>query len=374
MPGFAWDMHVVAEALALPVPGGGLDYGGKLVAANNELIHPVVEALFAEFAADFDPEAVRHYANHGAAIERVAGAFGWPPEQVLLAAGSDAGIELAIASLAGTSGRLILQWPNYGGYELYATLRRVEVMRVCTAGLPADAVEARLIAAMKTTSPALVAVTNPSGFDGSALTVEAVARLAAVAMAAGHVLLIDEAYVGFSSIDHAWLPRAHPNLLLVRSFSKSMGLAGLRIAAMVTGDRVLADYLRRWCPGHPVSVVAAQFLAFCLDRREAIAAARADIVDCREWLARRAAALLPHWRILASAGNFVCLSAPDRPAHRAMLGAFEEAGIAVRDISHHLAPRLVIRVTVGHRPVSERILAVVGSQAACTAARSRSPA
>jgi histidinol-phosphate aminotransferase len=367
---FNWGAHLCEEALALGVPRHR-QYGSKLVAANNELIHPLVETLFARFCAEFDPERIRHYPEHRPVAERLARALVCAPEQILLAAGSDAAIHVLVAAVAATCGRLVLQWPNYSGYENYAGLYRIAVSRVSTIGLSASAAETRLAQAMQDAPPALVVVTNPGSVDGSALPIDAVGRLAASALARRHVLLVDEAYFGFSPIDHLSLLALYPNLVLVRSFSKSMGLAGLRIAVLLTADAFFAGYLRRWCPEHSVSVVAAQFLSFCLDRADEIEQARAEIVACREWIESRAARLLPDWRIPASAANFVYLEAPSPAANHALACAFEDAGIAVRDVSRLVAPHHAVRVTVGQRPVSERIAAVIEAHVGHTAARSR---
>jgi histidinol-phosphate aminotransferase len=367
---FDWGAHVRQETLAVAIPRHR-QYGSKLVAANNELIHPLVETLFARFCNELDPERVRHYPDHRPVIERLARVLGRPAEQVLLASSADSAIHILLASVGGTCGRLILQWPNYSGYETYAGLYGIEIVRVATIGLSVGAAEARLAQAMHDAAPALVVVTNPGGIDGSALPVAAVGRLAAAALAGRHVLLVDEAYLGFSPIDHIGLLACYPNLVLVRSFSKAMGLAGLRIAAVLTGDAFLAGYLQRWCPDHSVSVIAAQFLLFCLDRLREIDEARAEIVACREWIESRAAALLPDWHVPASAANFVYLGAPDAVANEALACAFEDAGIAVRDVSRYVRPRHAVRVTVGHWPVSERIVAVIGAHVGRVTARTR---
>src|SRR5436853_2924580 len=102
------------------------------VAANNELIRSVVEDLFSRFISSFDMEHIRHYPDHHATIEKVAQHLGVPPERLLLGAGSDAAIQILLQSAGRSSRRLILQWPNYSGYEAYAALYGVEIRRVLT--------------------------------------------------------------------------------------------------------------------------------------------------------------------------------------------------------------------------------------------------
>jgi histidinol-phosphate aminotransferase len=354
---FDWAHHCYRRVLDVPLPRP--NRYDAFVAANNELIHPVVENLFSRFVSSFELERIRHYPDHHATIEKVAQHLGVAPERLLLGAGSDAAIQILLQSVGRSSRRLILQWPNYSGYETYAALYGVEIQRVLTLAMPAPEVEARLLRAMEESPPALVVITNPSGMDGSRLPISSLERLMVVALRRQQLLVIDEAYLGFSDVDHMPLMEKFENIVILRSFSKSMGLAGLRIGVVICGDTKLSDYLRRWSPGNPVSVVATHFLGFCIDHVAELAAARAEIVVCREWIRARARALLHGWCIPESEANFVYFGAPSPTASAAMLRGFDSAGIAVRDISRFHPPTSAVRVTVGQKQFSGRVVEVL---------------
>jgi histidinol-phosphate/aromatic aminotransferase/cobyric acid decarboxylase-like protein len=173
-----------------------------VVAATNELIHPAVARLFSRFLAQFDPELVRHYANHEHAVGRVARYLGTTPAQVLLTAGSDAAIQMVLT--AGTRE----QPPNYRGYEAFARLAGLAVHRVDTFRLSTQACEEALSRALAHLPPALVVITNRSGVDGSLLNLEAVERLARLAASCGHAMVLDDARIfGFGTTP--LLPQSH---------------------------------------------------------------------------------------------------------------------------------------------------------------------
>ena len=165
------------------------------------------------------------------------------------------------------------------------------------------------------------------------------------ARAHGHVLLVDEAYAAFSPVNALPLLKEFDNLLIVRTFSKSHALAGMRVGYAL-GAPELIDTLRR---------IRDSFNSYPLDCI-AQAAAEASILDeaytagtvatvcaardrCRDAL--RAAGI----PVLTSGTNFLFVRAAREDAKPVQL-ALREEGILVRHFaSGRLAPWL--RVTVG---------------------------
>lgn len=159
------------------------------------------------------------------------------------------------------------------------------------------------------------------------------------------VVVIDEAYVDFGADTAIPLVRRFPNLLVVRTLSKSHALAGLRVGYAI-GHPDLVEALNR---------VKDSFNSYPLDRL-AQAGAAAAIAD-REWLARTTGKIIKTrigltsslrglgFEVLPSQANFVFARHPDRDAAH-LAAALRERGIIVR---HFRTPRIAewLRITVG---------------------------
>ena len=191
-----------------------------------------------------------------------------------------------------------------------------------------------------------VAIANPNAPTGRFLPIPELRRLAAHCHDHGAVLLVDEAYAAFAPENALPLLREFDNLLIVRTFSKSHALAGMRVGYALGSPRLI-DALRR---------VRDSFNSYPLDRL-AQAAARAAILDvaytdgcaarvvaarerCRERLEAAGIDVLP------SATNFLFVRADGADASDAAQ-ALREEGILVRHFASSARLRPWLRVTVG---------------------------
>ena len=175
-----------------------------------------------------DPERI-------AALEAVAArAFGVAdPARVLATAGAEAGLRLLPRVLAGET--VWIKSPTYASHALAWT----EAGRRLTP-TPDDA--------------GIQVVVNPNNPDGALETVEALAARADAVAARGGWLVVDESF-----IETVWAgsvaPLAHPQIVVLRSFGKFYGLAGLRLGFLV-GDPDLIRRLRALQGDWPVSADA----------------------------------------------------------------------------------------------------------------------
>ena len=198
-----------------------------------------------------------------------------------------------------------------------------------------------------------VALANPNAPTGLWLDKGEIRRLAAHTRASGAVLLVDEAYAAFAPETCCDLLSEFDNLLLVRTFSKSHSLAGMRVGYALGSPRLISA-LRR---------IRDSFNSYPLDRL-AQAAATASVLDVdyaaacvakvvaardRAYTRLRAAGIT----VLESATNFLFVRAAQEDA-ASVQQALRERGILVR---HFSAPRLksYLRVTVGTAEDMERV-------------------
>ncbi|MFI9507076.1 aminotransferase class I/II-fold pyridoxal phosphate-dependent enzyme [Nocardia sp. NPDC052566] len=252
----------------------------------------------------------------------IAGHLGVEPDQVIVGAGATGVAMQIIQSLTGRGDEVVFGAPTFDGYPIMAGMAELETVPVPLDKAGNQDVWAMVRAINKRTG--LVVVCRPHNPTGTVLgAAELKAFLCAVP--ARVPVILDEAYVEFlgaaDHIDPLALLARHPNLLVLRSFSKAYGLAGLRIG-YAFGRRELAARVRKLqlpfgVPAAAVAAVAASYAA-----QPELAARTLRITTERETLRnalRRCGIAVPR-----SHANFLYLPGPG------VATALRRAGIAAK--------------------------------------------
>ena len=196
------------------------------------------------------PAAIRK-AVHGTPVNRypdkrplegaIATRLGIEPEGVVVTNGADDALERIVRSVACPGRRAVLTTPTYNMIRRFSILSGAEVIDIPWWGgdWPVDEV-CRLVG----DATALVAVVSPSNPTGAVVSRESFAELLDRLPRA--LILLDQAYVDFTDSENDLAPLAlsYPNAVVVRTFSKAWGAAGLRIGC-AAGDPRVIDWLHR---------------------------------------------------------------------------------------------------------------------------------
>lgn len=285
----------------------------------------------------------------------LAPSLGVPLPQVLVGCGADELIDLLMRVVLDPGDTIVDCPPTFTMYKFDAAVNGVSVLTVPRVGkngfdLDVPAIEA----AVREGGAKIVFVTSPNNPDGSLTPDADLARLLALPA----LIVLDEAYIEFAGAPSraAWV-NDHANLCVLRTFSKSAALAGLRVGygAFPPG---LASYLWRAKQPYNVSVaaetaaLAALGNAAWLDRvRDALVAERARLaagLASIEWLT-------PY----PSAANFVlCRVGGGRDAGAVRDALAKEHGIMVR---HYATKELAncVRVSVGRPEHTDALVAAL---------------
>jgi histidinol-phosphate aminotransferase len=322
----------------------GLQRVIKLASNENPLgVSPMVQKALQDHAA-----GVFRYPRSGSPELRTALAahLGVPEEWIVAGNGSDEIIDLLIrvAARPGCDHILIFD-PSFSMYRLLAKLSGVEIRTVPLGEdfhFPWD----RLLHAV-TGETALVFVTTPDNPTGYAPPVQELEILARQ-LPSRTLLVVDEAYMDFAApMDHYSLLsrlRDFPNVVVLRTFSKLYGLAGLRLGYGVMPPW-LADALIRVKPPFSVNILA-EIAGLAALRDVHFVQASLDCVQVgRAWLATELARL--GCRVFPSQANFLLF----KPDHGAMsaLDVFQkllEQGVITRPLKSY-GMEEYLRVTVG---------------------------
>lgn len=281
----------------------------------------------------------------------------WPASGVVVTTGSNVLISLLI-QLAALDKRVVTVKPNFTLYGLDAKLLGAALTEVPLRPdftMDTDA----LIEALQAddAGPAMcggvVYLPQPHAPTGSTV---AVGELEKVARASSEWLtVIDEAYHQFAGTNSTALARCLSNVVILRTFSKAWGLAGLRLGYALASDQV-ARQLRKLVPPFAVSVMQAVAAEVALANPGYMRERVERTIRERERLAL-ALRRHPSWRVYPSAANFLLIRTPD--ASRAY-DALLSAGVLVR--RQDTCPDLTgcIRVTVGTPEENDAFLRAAG--------------
>lgn len=178
---------------------------------------------------------------------RLAADFGVDDGQVILGNGSEDLIAVICRSVVRAGDRVATLYPSFPLHEDYTTLMGGEVDRIAvTSDLMVD-MEALLVAIAR--KPRMLMFSNPMNPVGSWLTPDALARVIA-ALDKETLIVVDEAYAEYAAGDDYpsavdLLRNTGVNWVVLRTFSKAFGLAGLRIGYGIVSDAELCDFLNR---------------------------------------------------------------------------------------------------------------------------------
>ena len=168
--------------------------------------------------------------------ELAASTYGVNPEQVLAGNGSDDCLTVIYRALLGAGDRVACPWPTYGLYDDLAAIQGVAIEHVDWAR------DWALPSVLPRLGAKLVLLANPNNPSGTVVPVDQLRRLAD---ALDGVLVVDEAYVDFCP-GGSILPHldAHPNLIVLRTFSKSYSLAGARLGLLFAAAPLVDVFMK----------------------------------------------------------------------------------------------------------------------------------
>ncbi|MDR1206392.1 MAG: histidinol-phosphate transaminase [Peptococcaceae bacterium] len=268
--------------------------------------------------------------------QALARRHGVDPERIFVSNGSDE--LLALAFLAFFDPDREFRFPDitYSFYPVYADLFRMRAARVPLRG------DFTLAAEGFYDSPGGVIFPNPNAPTGIAADLETVASICRHNAGA---VIVDEAYAEFGGESAVGLLERFPHLLVVKTFSKSHALAGLRVGyALGSGEMIQAlNRIKNSFNSYPLDRLAQLAAVASIEDEDYCRAMIRRVVATRERIIPELAALGFHCPV--SAANFVFAGHERIPGER-LADLLRERGVLVR---YWKAPRIenYLRITVG---------------------------
>ncbi len=332
------------------------DRSTALNLSSNELLHPDLAELFMDFANNLHRYVnPARYPIFDRYSTRLCQAVGLPEGSCVLSPGSDPAIRVLMEAFTKT-GKVIALVPCYRACIDYASVFGANFVAV--EYRPEDSAGSRLLDSVRCWSPALVVLTNPDGITGRLWPLEYVSTLAEEAARHGSLLIIDSAYSAFAPIDHAPLVATHENVVVMRTYSKSHGAAGLRIAA-VFAQPMYVEQLLKTRVSNGVSSVSLAYLDFIQENDEKFERIIHDIVRWRADCEDRIREARPDFFVPRSSANFVFMGIPSADRVRALERILGKAGVAVRTVAFGTAEPTSVRMTITEPRLLEPAMAIL---------------
>jgi histidinol-phosphate aminotransferase len=167
-----------------------------------------------------------------------ADVYGVKRENILAGNGSDELLSILLRSFVGAKDRVAVPVPTYSLYETLVAIQEGELVRI---DFPADFT---IPPPLYSERAALTFLCNPNSPSGTLVPRPEIERLARTL--AG-ILVVDEAYIDFAvdeSTSAIPLVRQIPNLVVLRTFSKSYSLAGMRIGLAFACEELVAGMMK----------------------------------------------------------------------------------------------------------------------------------
>jgi len=298
------------------------------------------------------PEQFNRYPDpqQRAVKQELAQLKGVDPTQIFLGNGSDEAIDLLVrlTCVPGQDTVLLLP-PTYGMYEVAANLNDVHIERI---QLTADfQLSPEIVAGVLASNAKLVFLCSPNNPTGNLLGGAAIEEILRDFRG---LVVVDEAYADFAAAP-SWTTRLaeFPNLVVMQTFSKAWGLAGLRLGMAFASPDII-NYLNKIKPPYNISEATQQHALAALHDAPRFEQMRVELLQGRDLLAAQLPELDIVDEVFPSDANFLLVRF--RPNATAVYDYLLSKGVVVRNRTTQPGCAGTLRLTVGTPTENEQLV------------------
>ena len=287
---------------------------------------------------------VSRYPSHVELQELIGQWVGVAGDRIVVTAGGDESIDRVMrTSISGERKNVVTHAPSFEMVDIYCDNYggSVKAAQWIDGDFPADE-----LAGLIDSQTALVVLTSPNNPTGGYIETDVILKINAAAKSAGAKLLVDNAYVEFADQDPTSDLVSDDNIMIVRTFSKAWGLAGLRVGYLIAPTTQYAATIRNASGPFPVSAVSLETARRALaDYKPQMKSNLATIGSIRGLVTDLITAC--GGKPFPSQGNFVLAEFPDAEKIWAGLG---EDGVGIRKFTGNPLLKNKIRITCPVQP------------------------
>jgi len=206
------------------------------------------------------PQDISSYPEQAVLKGCIARYVGLLPENIALTNGADEGIRSIMDAYLEKGDEVVEPTPTFTVFELFAKVHEARIVQVAyneDLSFPLEG----LLSAISTNTK-LVVIVNPNSPTGNSIGREDIVKVLDKAKDA--MVILDETYHNFAKRTYASLVKEHDNLMVLQTFSKAFGLAGLRTGYVISAKQNIEDLLKV-LPPFPVNSIAIQACVAALE-------------------------------------------------------------------------------------------------------------
>jgi len=262
--------------------------------------------------------------------EKIAEFLGFEKGNIIVGNGSDELISLILKLFEGD--HIVISSPTFGMYDFFAKLEGIDLVDV-----PLDERFKLQNVEDYAENAKAIFICSPNNPTGNTQEREKIISI----LETGAPVVLDEAYIEFAEGSNVDLVNEYDNLIVLRTFSKAFGLAGVRVGYAVTSKEII-DYLNRIKPPFALNSLSMRIAELTLDHYDLVKQNINYIIKERDRIYKEFKGY-----VYPSEANFLLMK----------LNAYEfllEKGIVVRNLSGRLSNH--IRVTIGKREENDELI------------------
>ena len=275
------------------------------------------------------------------------------PGKIFLGNGSDEAIDILFRAFCEPGkDNVIVCPPTYGMYEVSANINDVEVLKV---SLTPESFQLDVPTILTTinTNTKLIFVCCPNNPTGNGVRWNDIRTLL---LSFNGIVVVDEAYIDFASYRSLISElEQYPNLVLLQTFSKGWGMAGLRVG-MAFASQQIVKVLNKIKPPYNINVLSQKLILEALENKKQVDAWVKEIISERENLSNELSQLSFVTKVHPSKANFILVKTIEPSTIYNYLVAHQ---IIVRDRSKVLLCEDCLRISVGTKKENEKLLEIL---------------
>lgn len=213
------------------------------------------------------PHSIFGYPDLNFIYEKLSSIFKVHKKNLLVCNGSDGGIRATFDCFVKQSDKVLIPSPTFAMYDVYAKLFKTNLipfkytLKKNKFIFDID----NFLRIIKKKKPRLICLANPDSPSGTAIKKTEVIKIIKVAKQNNSIVLIDEAYYPFCNITLKNEIKVFTNLIIVRSLSKSWGLAGLRIGYILSSKKII-NYMTSSKPMYEIGSLQSYILSKLINK------------------------------------------------------------------------------------------------------------